>query len=281
MTPAGRRPGLPGRFLTPDGRAVVALAVAMFGTITAWRFLEGDPLSGVTFLYTVPVSLIAVAFGLEAGLGAAVLASVLTGVWAETTGADLGPTGYFTRTATFAAVAIVVGWQVRGREKLEGALGELVRKDPLTGAANLRAWEERSELELGRARRSGEPLCVAMLDIDKLKELNDGRGHAAGDALLAECVERWRTVIRKVDLLARLGGDEFGVLLPNCTADLAENVVRRMLAAAPSGHGVSAGIAEWTGDEEDLAVVVGRADAALYEAKARGGGIARRAEVTA
>jgi diguanylate cyclase (GGDEF)-like protein len=124
-------------------------------------------------------------------------------------------------------------------------------------------------VELARAERSDEPLCLAMIDLDKLKTTNDTGGHQAGDRLLFESAKAWSVTIREVDVLARLGGDEFGVLLPDCTETEAAEVVQRMRAAMPSGHSFSAGIAKWNLAESphDFS---NRADQALYDAKAQG-----------
>jgi diguanylate cyclase (GGDEF)-like protein len=106
------------------------------------------------------------------------------------------------------------------------------------------------------------------IDLDKLKLVNDREGHAAGDRLLVASAQAWSLAIRDVDLLARLGGDEFAVLLPDCGQAAAREVVERMRAATPNHHAFSAGIVTWD-HVQSATKLVGRADQALYRAKAR------------
>jgi diguanylate cyclase (GGDEF)-like protein/PAS domain S-box-containing protein len=153
------------------------------------------------------------------------------------------------------------------RKHLEGKLAALASEDTLTGIGNRRAWEDRCIVELRRAERSGEPLSIAMLDLDGLKAVNDRHGHAAGDRLLRSTAAAGNAAIRATDFIARLGGDEFGLLLPNCTGAGAEDVLARMRRRMPTGHTFSAGVATWD-REEPLSSVVARADAELYPDKA-------------
>ena len=97
-------------------------------------------------------------------------------------------------------------------------------KDALTGLAN-RAWlEERLEEELSRARRSGQPLSVGVVDLDSFREMNSAHGHAGGDLALQTVARRLRQSIRKSDLAARLGGDEFVIVFPD--TEVAQAVLR-------------------------------------------------------
>ena len=141
--------------------------------------------------------------------------------------------------------------------------------DPITGLVNRRVWEERVPVEISRAGRTGDPLTVAVLDLDRFKEYNDRLGHAAGDRLLGACAARWLAHVRAVDVLARIGGEEFGLLLPDCTAAGGLEIMRRLSAAGRELRTFSAGLSEWRPGETggDL---VSRADEALYEAKRRG-----------
>jgi diguanylate cyclase (GGDEF)-like protein len=161
-----------------------------------------------------------------------------------------------------AAVAI-------GRADMLGELERLARTDELTGLPNRRDWSERLPSELARAKRAMQPLCVAMLDLDHFKEFNDERGHQAGDRLLTEAAAAWGSVLRPYDVLARYGGEEFSLLLPDVEIEDAITLVERLRAATPAGVTCSAGVAEWDGSE-DAETLVGRADAALYEAKRAG-----------
>ncbi|HEX2015648.1 MAG TPA: sensor domain-containing diguanylate cyclase [Solirubrobacteraceae bacterium] len=155
------------------------------------------------------------------------------------------------------------------REQLLALAEAVARTDTLTGLPNRRAWDEELRREISRARRKQERLAVVMLDVDRLKELNDSQGHQAGDALLHDAAVQWRMALRVSDFAARYGGDEFGVLLPDCPPHYAEAVLARVRAVTPEGQSCSAGIAYWDGEESGEALVA-RADAALYAAKQTG-----------
>jgi len=143
------------------------------------------------------------------------------------------------------------------------------RTDDLTGLRNRRAWEEQLPREMARARRQSDPLCVAMLDLDFFKNYNDERGHQAGDRLLKQAAAAWVAELRTSDTLCRYGGEEFTVALAGCNLANAKDIVERLRAAMPAGQTVSAGVACWNG-RESAEELVGRADAALYEAKRTG-----------
>jgi diguanylate cyclase (GGDEF)-like protein len=153
--------------------------------------------------------------------------------------------------------------------ELEQALSRLevlATTDTLTGLPNRRKWDEEILREMARATRNEQPLCVAMLDIDDFKTYNDTCGHQAGDALLSDAAEGWKTALRVSDLIARFGGDEFAILMPNCNLDDARVVMQRVGRATPGGQSSCAGIACWNGHEtaENL---IARADEVLYTAK--------------
>lgn len=148
-------------------------------------------------------------------------------------------------------------------------LDRLARTDALTGLSNRRIWEEQAPRELARAGRSGSPLCVALLDLDRFKEFNDTHGHQAGDQMLRDASVAWLERLRPSDLLARYGGEEFLVLLPDCALEEAGMVIDRLRRGTPSGETCSAGIAQWDG-KESLEHLLGRVDEALYRAKQGG-----------
>lgn len=141
--------------------------------------------------------------------------------------------------------------------------------DELTGLPNRRTWEEELPRALARARRTGEAVSVAMLDLDRFKDFNDSHGHLAGDELLQASARAWNASLRETDLLARYGGEEFTALLPDCDARSAVRVAERVRSATPRGQTCSIGVATWDGTET-AAELLQRADAALYEAKRRG-----------
>jgi diguanylate cyclase (GGDEF)-like protein len=155
----------------------------------------------------------------------------------------------------------------------------LARTDPLTGAANARTFYEAAAAEAERARRSDRPLTVAYLDLDNFKQLNDGLGHAAGDAALLHVVERIRQDLRGSDLLARLGGDEFGLLLPGVEPEGAAALLARLqgiLAEEMERKGLpvtlSIGAITFHNPHADVDRMVHQVDALMYEAKRKGKG---------
>jgi diguanylate cyclase (GGDEF)-like protein len=145
-------------------------------------------------------------------------------------------------------------------------LERLARTDPLTGLPNRRGWDEQLTREVARARRSGAPLSVALLDLDDFKAFNDAHGHQAGDRLLIEATAAWNYQLRQVDILCRWGGDEFAVLLPSCSRAGADDVIARLAAATPSQQSCAVGVADWDGRERSHSLL-GRADRALLDAK--------------
>ncbi len=162
-------------------------------------------------------------------------------------------------------VIVVGAWTQQSIRRVQS----LARTDPLTGVPNRRAWDEELHRGIARRGRDGEPLCVAMLDLDHFKIFNDEQGHQAGDRILQTVVTSWLSVLRAGDVLARYGGEEFTVLLSGCKLDIAHDIVERLRELVPRGLTCSANIAEWDGEESDVALME-RCDAALYEAKSRG-----------
>jgi diguanylate cyclase (GGDEF)-like protein/PAS domain S-box-containing protein len=160
------------------------------------------------------------------------------------------------------------------REQLVRELDSQARTDPLTALPNRRWLTDELEREIARAERQGLDLCLAVIDLDHFKRFNDRHGHQAGDQLLREAAERWRSALRASDFLARYGGDEFIAVLPECDPEDARIVIDRVRAATPAGQTSSVGLATWV-SREPATSLIARADAALYAAKD-----VRRNEVT-
>jgi diguanylate cyclase (GGDEF)-like protein/PAS domain S-box-containing protein len=155
------------------------------------------------------------------------------------------------------------------REKLLGQVHDMATHDSLTGLPNRRVLEEQLPREMARARRSRSPLCVALIDIDHFKAYNDSHGHLAGDEVLRECARAWDGALRGEDTIVRFGGEEFLVLLPDTDPEEAAEVVERLRERTPRDQTCSAGLAFWDFVESGD-VLLGRADTALYLAKAGG-----------
>lgn len=156
---------------------------------------------------------------------------------------------------------------------------EMVRHDPLTGALNRKGMDEAVEREVARVRRHNAKICMALLDIDNFKKLNDSLGHQAGDDALVHLARVTRETIRPQDTLARYGGEEFVLLLPETSVDdavAAMTRVQRELTKRFFLHKnekvlitFSCGVAE-LGETEAPTDAIARADAAMYLAKRAG-----------
>jgi diguanylate cyclase (GGDEF)-like protein len=185
---------------------------------------------------------------------------------------DLG-TRVFFQVGTSLTLGLVVHHVVEQIRRQAGHLASLAHRDDLTAVANRRAWDEELERTAEGSDRgpSQAAAAVGILDLDDFKVYNDRAGHQAGDRLLREIAARWSAQLRRSDLLARIGGDEFAVLLRDCDAAAAEEVLGRLCTGVPEGVTCSAGLATWDPDEPPQALMA-RADAALYRAKAAGRG---------
>jgi len=150
-------------------------------------------------------------------------------------------------------------------------LAATARTDPLTGLANRRAFER--ELERRLAAGSPEPFCVIMLDVDGLKQVNDARGHAAGDAVLKRVASVLSANLRSVDVVTRWGGDEFVLLMPETDQVGAISLARRVGGTlrgpdGPSGPiSVSIGTASFPLDGTTAVALMGAADRSMYADK--------------
>ena len=162
-------------------------------------------------------------------------------------------------------VTVLVLAEAQGR--LARRLRNAADTDSLTGVANRRAWETEASRHLARALRTGEPLSIAILDLDDFKQVNDREGHGAGDTLLRDLASGWTTRLRHADLLGRYGGDEFVLCLP---ATDAEGAVE-LLAQLEETHRFrwSVGLAT-VRPGDTLAGVLARADEYLYQRKRAG-----------
>jgi diguanylate cyclase (GGDEF)-like protein len=176
------------------------------------------------------------------------------------TGDSGAPAEWVLLMGTALTVGLVVGL-------LSRELRQLATTDALTGLPNRHALEALLSRESARAKRTGHPLSVALIDLDDFKQLNDTAGHQAGDDHLRDLARSWAAVLRELDVVARFGGDEFVVLLPDTPAADAEAVLGRLAEAESCSW--SAGIGQWEPDEPPEALLA-RADAALYEAKRQG-----------
>lgn len=168
---------------------------------------------------------------------------------------------------------------VTERRLAEMRLEQLANTDELTGLPNRRHFLELVRKEIVRSGRFGKSLCVAMIDIDDFKKVNDTHGHAVGDVALRHVARTVVALGRAVDVVGRLGGEEFCILFPEAGLEAgtqaARRVVRGMAEAVLEHEGlrlpltVSMGLAEYAVGES-LDELLRRSDEALYEAKRSG-----------
>jgi diguanylate cyclase (GGDEF)-like protein len=274
MTPAGRLAAFVDRL---PRVVVLASCVALMAVVGAVDLLTHADIVFSVF-YAVPIALATWVAGRGSGLVFSVVATVLWTVGDhyslhQTWNSGVPWWNAIVRLAFFAMVVLILA-------ALKTALAEeqrLARVDPLTRVPNMRLLREQIEAELRRAQRSGQPLSLAVFDVDDLKVVNDRYGHAAGDALLVAVARAWTHSLRSTDLIARLGGDEFAVLLPDTSADALQVALNKGRGAALSAIGdggwpasLSIGAVTLQGGETDAEDLVRRADALMYEVKAAG-----------
>jgi diguanylate cyclase (GGDEF)-like protein len=258
----------------PLGVAAAVFAVAFLGVTD---YLTGSELSFSIF-YLLPISVTTLVAGGGAGLAISILSA---GVWMVadlTAGAAYSHPlipywnatvrlGYFcmhTLLLTFLATLI---------ERMR----DLGLRDPLTGAANWRYFQEIAQRELAVHRREKRPITMAYADLDNFKAINDTLGHDAGDEVLRTTAEVIQAQIRPADTLARVGGDEFALLFPQADPPGAQVVLQRVKAAlaetfASNKWPVSASVGAVTflALPSTVEALVKRADDLMYRVKRDG-----------
>jgi diguanylate cyclase (GGDEF)-like protein len=232
--------------LVPVGRWrwLLVLALAAQVVVTAWRGALGAfaPASFPAFLAPHPVN---IAFAL--------VANVTTVLW-------------------------LIGILLAHRDEAARALERLATLDGLTGVLNRRAWLLQAGSEMALSVRHDTPLALLLIDLDYFKQINDSRGHEAGDHALRFFAATLQASCRSGDFICRYGGEEFCILMSRTGAESAmafDSRLRACLrdAAAPVlGHALdySAGVSTRAHGADTLDAMLRRADAALYQAKAQG-----------
>jgi diguanylate cyclase (GGDEF)-like protein len=152
--------------------------------------------------------------------------------------------------------------------------------DSLTGLYNRRGLFELGQREVNRLRRTHQELSAILLDIDHFKQVNDKYSHAVGDQVLQVLAERCRSGLRESDLLGRYGGEEFAILLPEAGVQEAALIAERLRASisevpietqrGPISITISLGVTSASNGTTDLAILLDRADTAMYQAKQSG-----------
>ncbi len=190
------------------------------------------------------------------------------------------PGGGFVSTST----------DVTEHKRAEARMLHLAQHDPLTDLPNRLLFQDRLQHAMARSARSGSPLAVVIIDLNKFKAINDEEGHRVGDQVLKAVAKRLRTGLRETDTVARIGGDEFAIVLPDLTSiaaavHIAEKLQNRVdtplrLDERHFDLHASFGIAIYPNDAIDAESLLQYADLAMYEAKSAGVGLrlARRSK---
>ncbi len=268
-------PGLFPQWATPVlvafGSMLVTLAVRTSG-VTDTHGADNEVLYLMVVLYAFYFLSTWVAVAELALIGVAYGAVLL-----EMVPFDVAVTRWGVTLGTLSVAGLLVAQLNRRAESLISELDAGARRDPLTGALNRRGLDDRLGIEIARARRTGEPLCVLTADLDGLKQINDRYGHGAGDEALELAAEVMAKGLRDVDVLARTGGDEFVLLLPNCDAAagfaIAEQLLESMRVRSNAESWpatISVGVAGAPPLPLDPDALAAAADRALYRAKALG-----------
>lgn len=181
---------------------------------------------------------------------------------------------------TFRDMRVQINEQISELRDNQEELEHLAQHDPLTNLPNRRKFQERLDLALAQAKRTGQRVCVLFIDLDRFKLINDSLGHDAGDAVLQAVAHRLKALLREVDTVARVGGDEFVVLLGASATDAQLEAIADKLL-----HGLrepilfqgqqleqacSIGIAAYPEHAASAVELLAAADQAMYEAKTAG-----------
>lgn len=174
---------------------------------------------------------------------------------------DDGVVTLLEQLASFIAVALRNAGDYADRERE-------ATHDALTGLPNRACVLERLTAALSDARRRAQPVCVAFVDLDGLKTVNDTAGHAAGDAFIVAAATRLRAAVREGDTVARIGGDEFVAVCPGSDGYDAERVRERLVSALSTHPAVAASVGVVASRRgEDADTLLARADEAMYACK--------------
>lgn len=175
----------------------------------------------------------------------------------------------------FLMLLMAIGMLLLATDRLRTEMQYLATHDSLTNTLTRRHINETCEQELARCRRHGRAMALLAVDLDHFKTINDTHGHQVGDRVLIRFVDTVNALLRRGDELGRFGGEEFVVLLPETALPEALLVAERIRAACQADTGappytVSIGVAGYQSDTDTVDSLLGRADAAMYRAKAKG-----------
>jgi diguanylate cyclase (GGDEF)-like protein len=255
---------------------VTSISFLLIAGVGVLDYLTGYELSFFVF-YILPISMLAWKGRWLGLLGSAASAAVWTFANVEA-GLTYSSTfvlcwNIIVRLLTFVILTLLISVLAESNARLE----RVSRIDPLTGAANSRAFLELLNSEIERTRRYRRSFTLCYLDLDNFKSINDIFGHAVGDDVLRTFVSIVRGQIRSSDVIVRLGGDEFALLLPEADESAAHVVIDKIHAATKSSMNakgwhvtISAGSLTCLDSRRGAEELIKMADDLMYQAKAQG-----------
>ena len=241
-----------------DGALIAAAAILDGGVTSPFTVLLFLTQAWAGVFYPVRLMVVAASINLLALTTIAVV------------GGSVGVTATMFEAAALIGAAIMCAWQASNVTAQRGELARASRSDSLTGCLNRRGFEERLAKEVQRAKRDGVSFALVVVDLDNFKQVNDARGHAAGDAMLVEIVAKMSEVTRGMDTIGRLGGDEFALLFPGATSERLRPIERRVTEAVTPCLPCSLGAACFPDHGSEAAELLNSADQKMYRNKGRG-----------
>ncbi len=241
--------------------SLLDLALIVLGTVE-----DGGTRSPLALIFFLPVVFAAMSYPTASVMtvGGVSVAAYLT-LAVLVGGAGWGYQALF--AVMLACAGVLSAWQARSHDDQRRVLIEVSHADPLTGCLNRRGFEERALAEIGAAARSSAPGAVLLLDVDRLKLVNDRQGHEAGDEMLRWVVRTLQTTVRPTDAIGRLGGDEFAVLFADTRGADAAAISSRVTVALSERAPCSVGLAEFPLDGTSLDELLREADRRLYASR--------------
>src|SRR3954453_19533732 len=227
-------------------------------------------------MFVIPIAIAApVIYGLGWGWGASLVAPTIVLL---SLSAALGTVAIWLARRVLEPAQRLEAARLILEDAYDRARSESLR-DTLTGLGNHGGFREEVERQWSMAVRHSMPLALAIIDLDDFKQINDTRGHAAGDQVLRHAATTIATYLRRSDRAFRIGGDAFAIIMPGTDAERGHSVVRRLLAGCLDGSeddrdglavSFSAGVSSIPGLARDRDSLFGQADAALFWGKRHG-----------
>jgi diguanylate cyclase (GGDEF)-like protein len=232
----------------------------------------------ISVFYLIPVFLACWFVGKFAGILLSVLGAVTWFMTDIGAGRDYSHHGVaYWNTAVMLSFFLIVTFSLSALKRAFDHVNSIAKTDPLTGAANMRAFLEVAGREIALARRHARVFSLAYLDLDNFKLVNDKLGHTTGDELLRTFAAVLNRETRAADFVARVGGDEFVILFPDTDEASATRALQRLeklIGAMMQARGwpvtMSVGLVTFRRPPDSVDAMIGQADSAMYRAKGTG-----------